>query len=232
MKTIIVTVTTDLVTDQRVHKVSQSLHKSGYKVLLVGRKKKDSLPLAQRDYDTKRFKLFFEKTALFYINYNLRLFLFLLFTKADILLANDLDTLLPVFLVSKLKGIPIIYDNHEYFTATPELTGRPVVTYIWKSIERFIFPKLSFVYTVNDSIKNLFEDEYGVKVEVIRNIPIKNLQPASYDLPIDLPDDKKIIIYQGSGINKDRGAEELVESIQYLENILLLIVGSGDVINV
>src|SRR5689334_7627700 len=97
---VIISVTSDLVTDQRVHKVSQTLHNNGYDVLLVGRKLPTSLPMDERKYRTKRFKLWFHKTALFYLNYNLRLFFFLLFKRTDILLANDLDTLPANYLVS------------------------------------------------------------------------------------------------------------------------------------
>lgn len=100
--TIIVSVTTDLVTDQRVYKVCNSLQANGYNIRLVGRKKKDSMPMDARPYETHRFKLWFEKGPLFYAQYNLYLFFYLLFHKADILLANDLDTLLPNYLVSKI----------------------------------------------------------------------------------------------------------------------------------
>ena len=42
-KLVIVTVISDLVTDYRVHKVCQTLHDEGFRVLLIG-----SLPLSMR----------------------------------------------------------------------------------------------------------------------------------------------------------------------------------------
>ena len=82
MKRIIISVTNDLVTDQRVEKTCEVLSEIGYDVLLVGRKLKKSLPI-QRNYRTKRFRLLFNKGVLFYAEYNIRLFIFLLFTKKD-----------------------------------------------------------------------------------------------------------------------------------------------------
>src|ERR1051325_8033269 len=103
MKRIFISVTSDLVTDQRVHRTAVTLHKKGMDVTLIGRRKKDSADIS-RGYKTVRFKLPFEKGALFYASYNLRLFFFLLFKRFDVLVANDLDTLLPNYLISKLKG--------------------------------------------------------------------------------------------------------------------------------
>jgi glycosyltransferase involved in cell wall biosynthesis len=224
---IIVSVTTDLVTDQRVHKVCNSLCKEGYDVVLVGRKKKDSLPLNKRNYKTFRFNLFFEKGFLFYMSYNVRLFFFLMFSRVDILVANDLDTLLPNYLISKFKGIPLAYDNHEYFTGVPELTGRPFVRGIWKSIERFIFPRLKYVYTENESKRKLFEEEYKVPLLVVRNFPVQLPEkPASIQRPKWIGN-SKVILYQGA-VNKDRGIEEMVEAMQYLDDFVFLIIGTGD----
>lgn len=232
MKRAIVSVTNDLCTDQRVDRTCRTLQKMGYEVLLVGRELRGSLPLS-RSYKTKRMSLLFMKGPFFYIEYNIRLLFFLLFRKASLLYANDLDTLLPNYLASKIKGIPIIYDTHEYFTGVPELAGRSVVRSIWKYIEHWIFPKLKTVITVNDSIASLYNNEYRVDVHVIRNLSsYKNDPPAKDPSSLGLPADKKVIILQGSGINIQRGAEEAVLAMNHIENAVLLIIGSGDVMPV
>ena len=231
-KKIIISVTNDLYTDQRVHKVCTYLHENGYQVLLVGRKMKKSQTLAPREYATKRFKLMFEKGAPFYAVYNIRLFLFLLFHRFDVLLSNDLDTLLANYCASKIKRKKkLVYDSHELFTEVPELTARPRVRKIWLKIEEWIFPKLEHIYTVNKSIASIYSKKYKKDIRVVRNVS-KRWKPTEIasKKELNLPVDKAVIILQGAGINVDRGAEEAVEAMRELENVLFLIVGSGDMI--
>ncbi len=233
MKRVIVSVINDLVTDQRVNKSCLTLQKVGFDVLLVGRRQKNSPAMDERPYKYHRMRLLFEKGPFFYAEYNIRLFFFLLFHHADCLLSNDLDTLLPSFLISKLKKTKLIYDSHEYFTEVPELVGRPKVQKVWRSIEEFVLPKMKEMITVNESIANLFREKYGIKVHVIRNIPMRKMlpEPASRE-ELKLPENKHILILQGSGINVHRGSEELVAAMKYLDNCILLIIGGGDVLPV
>lgn len=234
MKRAIVSVINDLSTDQRVHKTCVTLHKLGYHVTLVGRKQPTSLPLAPREYNTKRMFLFFEKGPVFYAEYQIRLFFYLFFHKVDVLVSNDLDTLLPNYLISTFKSSHLVYDTHELFCEVPELQANPVKKNIWKRIEQWIFPKLKYVITVNNSIAKIYSDEYQVPVKVVRNIPLlakkTTIQNQSRE-DLNLPTDKKIIVLQGAGINVDRGAEEAVEAMQYINNAILLIIGSGDVLD-
>jgi glycosyltransferase involved in cell wall biosynthesis len=233
LKRVIVSVINDLSTDQRVDRVCTTLVEMGFSVGLVGRKKRDSIPLTEKPYSQHRMRLLFEKGPLFYATYNIRLFFYLLFHPAHILVSNDLDTLLPNYIISRLRKIPLVYDSHENFTEVPELTHRPKVQRIWKAIERKLFPRLKHVFTVNDSLANIFREQYKVDVRVVRNVPFsREYRKEKSRKELGLPDDRRIILLQGSGINIHRGAEEAVMAMKYVDNAILLIIGGGDVIHI
>lgn len=229
--TVIVSVINDLNTDQRVHKVCSFIESQGYDVLLVGRELKSSQKMEYRSYRTKRFRMYYEKGALFYAWFNFRLFWFLLFRSSHILVSNDLDTLLPNYLVSRLKRKKLIYDSHEYFTEVPELISRPKVKAVWERIERFIFPKLNYVSTVNQSIAEKYREKYGVPLKVVRNVsPLWNPSHIRSKKELEIPEGKHVLIMQGAGLNVDRGVEEAIRMMPFLENTVLIIVGNGDII--
>lgn len=229
-KKILVSVTNELVADQRVHRTCLTLQKAGYEVELIGRKYKNSPELTPRTYLCKRMHLTFRKGPLFYAEYNIRLFFLLLFSKADVLFSNDLDTLLPNYLVSKLKNKELLYDSHELFTELPELIGRPFVKWVWTTLEHFLFPKLKHIITVNQSIADIFTEKYGKKIQVIRNIPLQhNLKKEVTKKDFGFQEEDFILILQGAGINMHRGAEEALEAMKYVFGAKLLIIGGGDV---
>lgn len=125
MVSIISVVSNDIATDNRIHKIAVSLKESGYDVEIVGRRLKDSLPLIERPYYTKRFSLLFNRGPLFYINLNIRMFVYLLGFKGKIILSNDLDTLLACYFASVVRSKKLIFDSHELFSEVPELVNRP-----------------------------------------------------------------------------------------------------------
>lgn len=225
VKKVIVCVTNDLQTDQRVYKVCQTLFELGYELLLVGRELPASAPL-NRPYQTKRFQLFFNRGFLFYAEYNLRLFLLLLSKKKDIVLANDLDTLLPAYLSCKLTNSKLVFDSHELFPEIPELVHRPKVKAVWESLENFLLPKIQFGYTVSQSIVDHYQEKYHRKFQLVRNIPIPEAEVAPYTAGI-LPT-SKFIIYQGA-VNIGRGLELMLAALPLLPEFKFVIVGTGDI---
>lgn len=227
---VLISVINDLSSDQRVHRSCMALLKMGYEVELIGRKYNDSPVLSQREYQCKRLPLLFRRGPMFYATYNIRLFWYLLFKKSDLLFANDLDTLLPNFLVSKIKRIPLIYDSHELFTELPELIKRPFVKGIWTLIERLIFPRLKNIITVNNSIAEIYKNLYHKEIQIIRNIPIIDpLLTKASKSELGITETDFVVIMQGAGINIQRGAEEALEAMRFVEGIKFLIIGGGDV---
>lgn len=230
-KRVFVTVSSDLATDNRVHRSCSVLEDLGYQVFLVGRKKKNSPQMPKRTYLYKRLNLVFEKGALFYAALNFRLFFFLLFRKQQFLFANDLDTLPAAFLVSRIKRLPLLYDSHELFTEVPELTDRPTIQKIWLAIEKMLLPHLPEMLTVNYSIAAIFEQKYQLKVGVVRNVPQRIQQLEALDKnKLGLREDQYMLIIQGSGLNVQRGIEEAVLAMEWISNAVLFIVGDGDVL--
>jgi glycosyltransferase involved in cell wall biosynthesis len=232
MKRVILSVTNDLYTDPRVDKVALFLHKKGFDVTLVGRRYGDSPVLEPRPYKTQRLRLIFRRGMLFYAEYQFRLLLYLLFQKCDLLVANDLDTLLPNYLISKWRKKELVYDSHEYFCGELSVVSKPLSYKVWHSIEKYCFPKLKKVITVSQSIVNQYEKEYGIRPYLVRNIP-----PAGFTHSITatrsslgMPEDKPVLLLQGTGINEGRGGEEIVQSMRYLPEYHLFIVGEGTVV--
>ena len=219
MKKIVFTVTNDLNYDQRMMRICSSLTAAGYSVLLIGYTLKDSQPLAKQTYRQKRINCLFKTGKLFYAEYNVRLFFYLLFKKADLIGAIDLDTILPCLFISKLKRVRRIYDAHELFCEMQEIVSRPFIYKTWKRIERFSVPAFRNGYTVNDIIADEFKKMYSVDYEVIRNTPL--LKEIS--IPVKR---EKYILYQG-GVNEGRSFDTLIPAMK-LVNAKLVIAGGGN----
>lgn len=218
-KKIICTVTNDLVYDQRMIRICTSLAGSGYSVLLVGRCYRHSPPLVSQPFEQHRIHCLFQKGKRFYIEYNLRLFLWLVFQKAQLLCAIDLDTILPVLFVSRLKGSQRVYDAHELFCEMKEVVSRPAVYRFWKNVERLAVPRFRAGYTVSEPIREVLAKDYGVAYEVVRNMPLlKKPQQETLRQPF--------ILYQGA-VNEGRSFETLIPAFQWIE-MPLHIYGDGN----
>ena len=218
-KKIVFTVTTDLTYDQRMIRICTSLANAGYNVTLVGRRMKASLPLSTQPFLQKRINCLFEKGKLFYVEYNTRLFFYLLFKKMDCIGVIDLDTILPGYFVSKIKKVKRVYDAHELFCEMKEIATRPAIYKVWKKIEHYTAPKFPDGYTVNQPIANEFKKMYGVTYEVIRNIALlRDIDPVVKK--------EKFILYQGA-VNEGRSFETLIPAMKDVD-CQLIICGDGN----
>jgi glycosyltransferase involved in cell wall biosynthesis len=229
-KKVLVSVINNISTDQRVEKVCNSLFKNGYEILIIGTNL-NGMPPLNRPYSTQRFKLKFQKKILLFAEFNCKLFGKLLFQsdKNTILLANDLDSLLPNFLVSKIKKIPLVFDSHEIYSELPSIQGR-FAQKVWRKLEKYLIPSVKHFYTVSEGYADFFEKKYGNRPLVIKNLPLLHINSCKEKkITINLPENplnKKILLYQGA-INTSRGIDKMIEAMNYIENAQLWIIGNG-----
>ena len=158
-KRIAVLVSNDLNHDQRVLKTCATLEAEGWTPVLIGRQMPESKPL-DVPFEARRLQLPFRRGAGFYAALQIGLLRALFRTDINAIWANDLDTLLPAFLVARAKRLPLVYDSHEYFTEAAGLTGRPLQRGVWLMVERAIFPGLKAVITVNEGIADAYHERY------------------------------------------------------------------------
>lgn len=211
--------------DQRMQRICTTLAEAGYSVELVGRELPWSLPLDDRPFQQTRLQCHFRKGALFYGEYNLRLFVYLLGAPCDAVCSVDLDTLSAGCLATLLRRKKRVFDAHEYFTEVPEVTNRPFVKAIWAIVARVCLPFYRQAYTVGGALATIFEQKYGLPFALVRNMPLKEIILEKSDNKI--LKEHKIILYQGA-LNEGRGLEALIEAMQHLSDIELWLIGEGD----
>lgn len=221
---ILIAVTSDLATDQRVLKIAETFHSEGWQVLLVGRLLPGSMDF-HSTYQHLRMKLLFRTGFLFYFEYTIRLFFKALFTSGDYIYANDSDTLLACYIASSIRRKKLIFDAHELFPEVPELQNRPFVKKAWQTIENLIIPHLIRTLTVCESIALYYQQKYGIEMKVVRNVPY--LRESTDNIPLPVENGKKIILYQGA-LNTGRGLEWIIDAMPQIENAVLYIIGDGD----
>ena len=224
-KKIFVAVTNDISTDYRVHKVCNYLVSKNFSVIVYGRVLPNTLKV-DREYKIIRKKHLFNHNFLFYAEYNIRLFFYLIFRKNDYILSNDLDTLPACFFASKLKNTDLVYDSHELFSEGPELQGRLFVQNFWRRLEDYFLPKIKKSYTVSQSICDFYDKKYQNKMGLIRNIPFKNDFQVIEE--VSFPTTNKTILYQGV-LNPGRGIKPMIKALHFIDGLDLIIIGYGKV---
>ncbi len=221
MAHIIFAITNDIPFDQRMKKICTSLSGAGFEVTLVGRAKKTEVALPQATYHQKRIYCFFTKGKLFYIEFNIRLFFFLLFARNyTVISAVDTDTLLACWAAAKIKRKKFVFDAHEYFTQMEEVIHRPITKKIWTWVENICIPSVHAAYTISQGYADLFEKRFHQHFSIVRNATVLK------DKEVLTSQERKFILYQGS-VNVGRGLEELIEAMPLID-FPLVICGEGD----
>ncbi len=219
-KKIVCAITSDPAYDQRMIRICTALQKAGYNVTLVGRLRPNSPTLPEQIFKQVRLDMrHVDAGKLFYFLYWIKLFFYLLRCPADALCAIDLDTIYPVYLASRLRGLRRVYDAHELFTEMEEVVSRPSTRRMWLWIERYTVPHFRHGYTVSATYAQEFHKRYGVGYAIVRNATVlREMQ--------QMPQERGYILYQGA-VNKGRCFEQLLPAMKAVRG-RLLICGDGN----
>jgi glycosyltransferase involved in cell wall biosynthesis len=218
---IITSAFSNLYTDQRIEKVCRTLHENGYEIELIGNDWNGAEEMS-RPYPFSRIQLVSKslKTAYFEFNWKLYQELKKKADKNTILHANDLDALLPNYLIAKKLNIPLIFDSHEIFSEMPAIQGK-MSQKLWRYLEKTIIPKIKFMITASSGYANWFKTRYGIQPVVVQNAP------RTLDFSQEIPENNpKILLYQGA-INPFRGVEKAILAMHHVENVIFKIAGDG-----
>lgn len=220
-KKIIVSAFSNLYTDQRIEKVCRTLHENGYSIELIGNTWGGNEKLS-RPYPVSKIQLISKslKTAYFEFNWKLYRELKKKVDKETIFYANDLDALLPNYLIAKKMQIPLIFDSHEIFSEMPAIRGK-MSQKLWRYLEKKVLPDLELMITASSGYADWFKKRYGIQAAVVQNAPRKF--DFDYEIPDNIPN---IILYQGV-INPFRGIDKAILAMHYLENVIFKIAGDG-----
>lgn len=205
-------------------RICSSLSKAGHEVELVGRVLPKSKSLINRGFDQKRLKCWFRKGPLFYLEYNFRLIVYFVQSRPEVINTIDLDTAFAAYVYRLFRSFVWVFDAHEHFTEVPEVTNRKIVKAIWARLERMVFKKADYFYTISESISDLYHKKYKKRVEVIRNVPF--LRSNDVVKPQSDHSETGIIIYQGA-LNEGRCIDLFIRAMHHV-NGQLWIVGEGD----
>lgn len=226
-------------------RVADSLARAGYAVTMVGRRmgsgtgpsgvsrggeagRGTANPVRQ-----VRFVCLFRKGKASYAEMNIRIFFYLLLHRVDMVCAVNLDTILPCYVVSRLKDIPRLYDARELFTEMAEVVARPRIQKTWLWVERTMVPRFPRGYAVCLGIAEELQRRYGVRYPVIRNMTVlqerHDLGAGGLGPVADAgrrPLEGPYLLYQGA-VNHGRGLDALMGAMRQID-LPLVICGTGN----
>lgn len=210
---IVMAVSNDLLTDQRVMRHVEALREAGYEVDTVCR---------------TDFPVRWQKGWRFYAAFNWRLWREVrlrikeLKGQRMIVWANDTDTLLGCWLAAHGR-CKLVMDAHELFPEVPEIQEKPLVKWVWRTIEKWLMPKCDALITVCQSIADYYREKLGVQMTVVRNLSSYELGVRSYDLG------DNVLLYAGK-VNVGRGVDWAIDALEWLPECRLIVAGDGDLL--
>lgn len=134
---------------------------------------------------------------------------------------HDLDTLPTGVWLKRKLGVPLIYDAHEIWGYMVSRSLPSFLANYYLREERRLVKQVDSVITVNEPLKDYFEQITSVPVTIVMNA--KPVMSTTYVAPRN---DAFTVVYIGT-LNDSRFVKDLVDAVHGLTNVRLVIGGIG-----
>lgn len=150
--------------------------------------------------------------------------------------AHDLNTLFLGYWVARKHGAKLVYDSHELALDRNRLRPYSWIENVFLTqLEGRLGRRADAVITVNQSIAEDMFQRHGLRAvpDVVMNTPpLQSLAIRDTDKKLairqtlNIPDHLYVLLYSGS-ITFNRGIERVIESLEYLTDCHLVLMGYG-----
>jgi len=147
--------------------------------------------------------------------------------KFDVVHSHDLDTLPLGIVISKVRGVPIIYDSHEMY-ASMIRSEVGVVSRLVRLLEIVLSRRADRVITVNENLAGLFSVRRKDPARIVTNSPDTSVLKDANATEIRRKYNLKgfVVSYLGS-LEPGRFVEEMMTSFDPNGDMSLIIGGTG-----
>lgn len=219
--------------DPAVNKVAKALSRNGYDVRLLVWDRQNTLKGKSGDgYTICKFGLkapYNKFTVLFYLPlWWIYEFFFLLKDKCNVIHACDLDTLVPAIVAKLIKRVPLCYTIYDFYANNlPDgrfQLVRNLIRSLLARVEKLGIGFAEIIFLVDES---RYEEVRGARINKV--VYIYNSPPDHFEVKRghESRERTEIAIFYAGAISKWRGLEHMIKAIEDLNNIRLIIAGTG-----
>jgi len=242
MAKIIMVVMNNFISDTRIIKEANSLVSDGHSVTVIAMKTPQAVAYEKMGgFDvhrlflrTRQWPKWIFVQAIKYLEFMIKSLIQIKQSCPDVVHSHDLPALPIAWLASILMTIKTIYDSHEFWLGL----NRPIFRtkfgkWIVRQVEGFLIQRVNSVITINQTIAEQLAQIYGVPLPVIVMNAQKITNPPQSDKLqslLNIEVNTFVVIYAAS-FQPGRGLEQLIESTQYFEENMLLILMGPDKMN-
>ncbi len=226
---VLMLVTNEYRPDPRVHKEARALIQGGYEVVVAAWDRTWARPPREEMEGVQVHRLRTRKVggqmalALNYPFFMLRALGEAKRTGPGAVHAHDLDTLPAGLLISRLRGIPVVFDAHERYAEMIALDVPRAVTRVVQLVEDLLVPHVDLAITINEVMAKELGRHARDDVLVIMNVI--ELPPAS-QVRRHGPSDP-LVLFNPVTFEPMRYLEESMEAVTTVPRCVLRIAGSG-----